>query len=113
MVARQFRSVGGTVAAPVTRMVTTWATAWRSCLAALLAGVLASACGDAPAPAPPADRPATIGSAVALAAPPREALRLPLEANSVRFAVIGDSGRGDLAQYEVSARMQSFRKIFP
>jgi predicted phosphodiesterase len=37
---------------------------------------------------------------------------LPEKPGSVRFAVIGDSGRGHRPQYEVSAQMQAFRKEF-
>src|SRR5690348_16686486 len=37
-------------------------------------------------------------------------LRLPLQANSVRFAVIGDSGTGDRQQYEVAQRMEAYRR---
>jgi hypothetical protein len=44
---------------------------------------------------------------------PAEVLRLPKKTGSVRFAAIGDAGRGDQAQYEVSAQMQAFRKVFP
>lgn len=54
----------------------------------------------------------TIGAAPA-ARPPTEVLTLPKKTGSVRFAAIGDAGRGDTAQYEVSAQMQAFRKVFP
>src|SRR5215470_4857359 len=37
-------------------------------------------------------------------------LRLPLEPRSVRFAVIGDSGTGEHAQYEVAERMELYRQ---
>ena len=37
-------------------------------------------------------------------------VRLPLEAKSVRFAVIGDSGTGEHAQYEVAERMEMYRE---
>jgi hypothetical protein len=46
------------------------------------------------------------------APPPEEALALPNRPGSIKFAAIGDAGRGDRAQYEVSAQMQAFRKIF-
>jgi hypothetical protein len=45
--------------------------------------------------------------------PPSELLRLPKKTGSVRFAAIGDSGRGDAAQYAVSAQMQIYRTVFP
>ncbi len=37
-------------------------------------------------------------------------LKLPLEQKSVRFAVIGDSGTGGRAQYEVAERMELYRQ---
>ena len=41
------------------------------------------------------------------------AVKLPLKPNSVRFAVIGDSGTGDRPQIEVAQQMVTFRKDFP
>jgi hypothetical protein len=41
------------------------------------------------------------------------ALALPLKEGSVRFAVIGDSGRGDEAQQEVANQMIAWRTKFP
>ena len=38
-------------------------------------------------------------------------LRLPVEQNSVRFAVIGDSGTGGREQYEVAQLMETYRKL--
>ena len=38
-------------------------------------------------------------------------VRLPLEQNSVRFAVIGDSGTGDREQYEVARQMEAYRQV--
>jgi predicted phosphodiesterase len=43
---------------------------------------------------------------------PQAAFALPNKPGSLHFAVIGDSGRGDRPQYEVSAQMQAFRKSF-
>jgi 3',5'-cyclic AMP phosphodiesterase CpdA len=81
----------------------------RAATLALAVGLVAFvACRDAP-PAPAADTritPATI--------PPAERLlKLPNTPRSIRFAVIGDAGSGELPQYEVSARMQAFRRVFP
>jgi predicted phosphodiesterase len=45
--------------------------------------------------------------------PPAGALALPVTAGSVRFAVIGDSGRGDQAQHEVAQQMIAWRQKFP
>lgn len=41
------------------------------------------------------------------------ALALPLKEGSVRFAVIGDMGRGTSAQIEVGRQMAAFHKQFP
>jgi hypothetical protein len=41
------------------------------------------------------------------------ALKLPLKAGSVRFAIIGDSGTGEHPQFEVAQQMTTFRKDFP
>jgi len=40
-------------------------------------------------------------------------LALPRKAGSVRFAVIGDSGRGDQAQNQVAAQIVAWREKFP
>lgn len=40
------------------------------------------------------------------------ALALPQEAGSIRLAVIGDSGRGDAAQYEVARQLAAWRAQF-
>jgi hypothetical protein len=42
----------------------------------------------------------------------QEELRLPRKPGSLRFAVIGDSGRGHKPQYEVAAQLQAFREHF-
>jgi len=40
-------------------------------------------------------------------------LTLPLAKGSTRFAVIGDSGTGDSAQYDVAGQMAAFHAAFP
>jgi predicted phosphodiesterase len=45
--------------------------------------------------------------------PPKEVLRLPKKPGSYRFAALGDMGRGDKWQHEVSKQMQAFREEFP
>jgi calcineurin-like phosphoesterase family protein len=45
--------------------------------------------------------------------PPPGALALPRTDGSVRFAVIGDSGRGDQTQHEVARQMVAWREKFP
>ncbi|MGB2715911.1 MAG: metallophosphoesterase [Vicinamibacterales bacterium] len=46
-------------------------------------------------------------------APPSGALALPVRDGSIRFAVIGDSGRGDQAQIDVARQMVAWREKFP
>src|SRR5271165_6094593 len=41
------------------------------------------------------------------------ALTLPLTPNSVRFAIIGDSGTGERPQFEIAERMAASRRNFP
>jgi predicted phosphodiesterase len=41
------------------------------------------------------------------------ALALPNRSGSIRFAVIGDSGRGDAAQHEVARQLVAWRTQFP
>ena len=43
---------------------------------------------------------------------PSETLALPNRPGSIKFAVIGDAGRGDRAQHEVAAQMAAFRQVF-
>ncbi len=40
-------------------------------------------------------------------------LKLPLKPNSVRFAVIGDSGTGEKEQYQVGQQMANYHASFP
>jgi predicted phosphodiesterase len=75
-----------------------------------LVALVPAACGPREAPPSPAPSAATTaGPSVPRASP---ALTLPRKAGSMRFAVIGDSGRGHPPQYEVSAQMQAFREDF-
>jgi predicted phosphodiesterase len=78
--------------------------------AGVLLGLLAG-CSRQDAPAE-RQAPAITAAPPAPAPPPAEVLTLPRKPGSVRFAAIGDSGRGDPPQYEVSAQMQAFRKVF-
>jgi hypothetical protein len=45
-------------------------------------------------------------------AAPRDVLALPRRPGSIRFAAIGDAGRGDVFQHEVAATMAAFRDQF-
>jgi predicted phosphodiesterase len=53
------------------------------------------------------------GAAKTVAAPRPAPLTFPLEAHSVRFAIIGDSGTGDMFQYELAREMAQYREVFP
>lgn len=44
--------------------------------------------------------------------PPARVLTLPKRPGSIRFAAIGDAGRGHRPQYEVAAQMAAFREVF-
>lgn len=58
--------------------------------------------------------PTLVSAPPARSAPAKAAdLRLPARTASVRFAVIGDSGRGDRPQYDVAEQMLAYRKVFP
>ena len=91
-------------------MADLYSRAARLAVAAVVA-ITASACRRE---APPAEQPPPSIAAAAPVPnrPPSELLALPRKPGSVRFAAIGDSGRGDQPQYEVSAQMQAYRKVF-
>jgi hypothetical protein len=71
----------------------------------LLLTLLAAACG-----APEVDRKAS--AFVGPAPTTKEVLALPNQPGSIKFAAIGDSGRGHKPQYEISAQMQAFHEVF-
>jgi predicted phosphodiesterase len=50
---------------------------------------------------------------IVLLQPQAQELTLPLKNDSVRFAVIGDSGTGKTPQYELAAKMSELRQKFP
>ena len=79
-------------------------------LAALPVVAMLAACSEAAVP-PGVTR--TTKTDVRELHPAAGALALPLKAGSVRFAVIGDSGRGDRAQNEVAQQMVAWRERFP
>jgi hypothetical protein len=71
-----------------------------------------SSAGDRPAAVLQSQQP-RIGAPPPAAVAPARILHLPKKPGSVRFAAIGDSGRGNGPQYEVSAQMQEYRELFP
>jgi Calcineurin-like phosphoesterase len=76
----------------------------------LLVAVLTPGCRGADLD-PAVTRPTEV--AVETLRPPPGALTLPLAEGSVRFAVIGDAGRGDQPQHEVARQMEAWREKFP
>lgn len=72
---------------------------------ALLLGLLAYGCLE-----PPVDPRAA--KFIGPAPPVAESLALPNRPDSIKFAAIGDAGRGDRAQHEVAAQMDAFRDVF-
>lgn len=65
--------------------------------------VLGAACQHDPASRPAFSTPPS---------PVTEVLALPNRPGSIKFAAIGDAGRGHGPQYEVSAQMSAFRDVF-
>lgn len=77
---------------------------------AIVALTLAAACRQSSVP------PGTLRATqtfVREVVPAPGALALPLRPGSVRFAVIGDSGRGDQAQNDVARQMTTWHERFP
>lgn len=79
----------------------------RQSLFGLLAGLLTVACRNAPAP----NRTPEVREVAAGGVSPGT-LTLPNRATSVKFAVIGDSGRGTTPQFDVAAQMRAFHEQF-
>lgn len=74
--------------------------------------ILVAACGNIPfGPASEAREQPRV-EALALAGIPGNSLTLPNADRSIKFAVIGDSGRGSTEQHEVAARMHEYRQRF-
>ena len=75
----------------------------------LLLSLLVSGCSDALSrgrDGPPEVEAAKIGDI------PPDTLVVPNEDRSIKFAIIGDSGRGSVEQHDVAARMVAYRKRF-
>ncbi len=86
-----------------------WPTPAVAALLALSICVSASACQ--PSPGPTAETPVVL-EVDALDTLPPGTLTLPNGERSVKFAVIGDSGRGSAEQYAVAAQMAAYREQF-
>ena len=96
------------------------------CYGLIVALTVLPACGPAmaerpPQQAPPAQQPAPpqpapsaqLPSRVQGQQPAQGKLTLPNRPDSLKFAVIGDTGTGDANQYRVAARLAEFRKMYP
>src|SRR5580765_626820 len=81
--------------------------------AARLAALSLLLCGGCRHSAVPAEAQRQTRIEVREASPPPGELALPVSAGSVRFAVIGDSGRGDQAQLDVARQMVAWHQKFP
>lgn len=57
--------------------------------------------------------PAATAASQRAAAPATDGVLPPVAPKSVRFAVLGDTGTGDRAQYEVGAQLAKSRAVFP
>jgi predicted phosphodiesterase len=79
----------------------------RPALLSLLLVAATFACREAP----PSER-APVVQATTLNTVSARTLTLPNHATSVKFAVIGDSGRGSPPQYEIAKQMMAFRDRF-
>lgn len=82
---------------------------------AILSLTLLAACGDTGATTSPATGPAPVApgvTALEIKDLPRDTLTLPNAERSIKFAIIGDSGRGTKEQHDVAAQMEAYRKRF-
>ena len=78
-----------------------------------IAALTLHACGGAGASAPPTSpAPRAVVEAVPITGLAPATLTLPNSPNSVKFAVIGDGGRGNQAQRDVAAQMLRFHERF-
>jgi predicted MPP superfamily phosphohydrolase len=81
--------------------------------AAFLLCLSASIC-CATGPAPPSLSSATVAvTAPQPGAPPQAQVPLPNKADSLKFAVIGDNGTGERAEYDVGQQLAAWRAKFP
>ena len=83
-------------------------------LAVVLAALATSACGRDTPPRrdPPLPQPLAVVEPVPIQGLAAETLTLPNSEHSVKFAVIGDSGRGNEAQKAVAEQMVRYRSRF-
>lgn len=78
-------------------------------IALIVASLFAGACNPALSQTTSA---APVVEALAAGTIPRDSLALPNEERSIKFAIIGDSGRGSVEQHAVAAQMVAYRQRF-
>jgi hypothetical protein len=79
---------------------------------AVLSLLLLSGCGNSPIVQSGQTREQARIEVIQPASVARDTLALPNDSRSIKFAVIGDSGRGSKEQIEVAARMEAYRQHF-
>jgi hypothetical protein len=84
----------------------------RLVIGAMVLGACAGACVHPGATSPASPAYVREVRDAAMASLPNGTLALPNAVTSVKFAVIGDSGRGTPPQHEVAAQMKRFRELF-
>ena len=77
----------------------------------LLSLLLLTACGNTGAKTSTAPQPPGV-TALDIEGLPRDTLTLPNAERSIKFAIIGDSGRGTKEQHDVAAQMEAYRRRF-
>lgn len=85
---------------------------WRAHQLSVVLALFAACAIAAPAPPIEDGRAASQAAAPAKAAVPT-GVQSPTSKDAVRFAVLGDTGTGGSAQYEVGAQLEKARAVFP
>jgi hypothetical protein len=78
----------------------------------LLAVLLLTGCGNTGAERPNEQQQGPEVTVLPIDALPRDTLTLPNAERSIKFAIIGDSGRGSKEQHDVAAQMEAYRQRF-
>ena len=74
--------------------------------------LLLSGCANTGADRPPEPPQGPQVTALRVDDLPRDTLTLPNAERSIKFAIIGDSGRGSREQHDVAAQMEAYRQRF-
>ena len=81
-------------------------------LLVVIVAVLLSGCGNTWAQRPPLEEQPTHVTAIRIDDIARDTLTLPNAERSIKFAIIGDSGRGSKEQHDIAAQMVAYRQRF-